>query len=271
MVSLPTQFIPVDDTALAYDRFGSGPTVILIHAGLGDRRMWDEQIKPFGDHFDVIRFDARGFGESQRTEAPYTAAGDVLAILDELDIDKASLVGVSMGSQTAIEATVTWPERVSALVAVSARTGLPPSPALRAGWAEVDRLLETDGIDAANEYEMRMWFDGPNRTPNQVNQKARQRMAELNRALFDRRDEFDSEQELDPPAHKLLDTITAPTLVVWGDSDVPDVRQAGPVISLSIPGGRSAVIEDAGHVPQIEHPDVFNQIVIDFLRSVHAN
>jgi pimeloyl-ACP methyl ester carboxylesterase len=269
MVSLPTQFIPVDDTAIAYDRFGAGPPVIFLHAGLGDRRMWDEQIGPLGEHFDVIRFDARGFGESNRTEAPYTAASDVLAILDELDIDKASLIGVSMGSQTAIEATVAWPERVSALVAVSARTGLPPSPALRAGWDEVNRLLETEGIDAANEYEMRMWFDGPNRSPNQVNQVARKRMAALNRELFERTDEFDSEQEFDPPAHKMLASINVPTLVVWGDSDVADVLQAGPVITLSIPGGRSIVMEDAGHVPQIEHPEAFNRLVTDFLLSVH--
>ena len=95
-------------------------------------------------------------------------------------------------------------------------------------------------------------------------------MAELNRNLFERTDEFESEQELDPPAHTLLDTISVPTLVVWGDSDISDVRQAGPVISLSIPGGRSHVIEDAGHVPQIERPEEFNQIVIDFLRSVHT-
>jgi 3-oxoadipate enol-lactonase len=268
MVSLPTQFIKIDDTALAYDRTGSGPTVVLLHAGLGDRRMWDDQVAPFAEHFDLIRLDARGFGESRRTEVAYTAADDVLAVLDALGISAASLVGVSMGSETALDVAVQFPDRVSAIVAVAARTGFEPSAALRSGWDHVNHLMETEGIDAANEYEMRMWFDGPDRSPNQVNHTARQRMSEMNRLLFERDDDFDSEQESDHPAHKMLATIAAPTLVLWGDSDVHDVRQAGPVISLTIPGGRSVVMDDSGHVPQIEHPEEFNRIVIRFLRDV---
>lgn len=267
MVSLPTRFIDVDDTSLAYDRCGSGPTVVLLHAGLGDRRMWDDQVEPFAEHFDVIRLDARGFGESLRTEAPYRSAGDVLAVMDALEVERASLIGVSMGSETAIEVTISAPDRVSALVAVAPRTGVAPSSALLAGWDEVNRLLEAGSVDAANEFEMHMWFDGPGRTPNQVNQAARARVALMNGALFERSDDFESELEFEPPVHKHLNRIDAPTLVLWGDSDVPDVRKAGPIIALTVPGGRAVTMEDTGHLPQIEHPDVFNKIVIDFLLS----
>src|SRR5215210_3996077 len=105
----------VDGAQIAYDVAGSGPPVLLLHAGIGDRRMWDAQVPAFAEHFTVIRFDARGFGETRKPNAPFAPYADAIALLDHLAISRAHFVGVSMGSQTAIEAAIAAPERVSAL------------------------------------------------------------------------------------------------------------------------------------------------------------
>src|SRR5215212_391991 len=119
----------VNGARIAYDVAGSGPAVLLLHAGIGDRRMWDAQVPAFAEHFTMIRCDARGFGETRKPDAPFAPYADAIGVLDHLGISRAHFIGVSMGSQTAIEAAVGAPERVSALVAVAARTGTPVSAA----------------------------------------------------------------------------------------------------------------------------------------------
>ena len=178
----------VNGARIAYDVVGSGPPVLLLHAGIGDRRMWDAQVPVFAEHFTVIRFDARGFGETRKPDAPFSPYADAIGLLDHLGIPRAHFVGVSMGSQTAIEAAVAAPERVSALVAVAARTGTPVSPALRAGWDRVNELYEAGDIAGAVEYELRMWVDGPDREPHEVDPEIRERVREMNAALFVRED-----------------------------------------------------------------------------------
>src|SRR5918993_400004 len=161
---------------IAYDVAGSGPPVLLLHAGLGDRRMWDDQVRAFAKHFTVVRFDARGFGETRKPDAPFAPYADAIALLDHLGISRAHVIGVSMGSQTAIEAAIAAPERVSALVAVAARTGTPVSPDLRTGWERVDELYEAGDIAGAVEYELRMWLDGQDRGPEVVDPEMRERV-----------------------------------------------------------------------------------------------
>src|SRR5688572_17623 len=179
----------INGAQIAYDIAGSGPAVLLLHAGIGDRRMWDAQVAAFAEHFTVVRFDARGFGETRMPAAPFTPHADAIGLLDHLGISRAHLVGVSMGSQTAIEAAIAAPERVSALVAVAARTGTPVSAALRAGWDRVDELYEAGDIAGAVEYELRMWVDGPDRGPDVVDPEMRERVRDMNAALFTRDDE----------------------------------------------------------------------------------
>src|ERR671913_2440017 len=258
----------VNGARIAYDVAGSRPPVLLLHAGLGDRRMWDAQVPAFAEHFTVVRFDARGFGETRKPDAPFTPYADAVGLLDQLGISQAHVVGVSMGSQTAIEAAIAAPERVSALVAVAARTGTPVSAELRAGWERVDELYEAGDIPGAVEYELRMWVDGPDRGPDAVNPQVRERVREMNAALFARDDEAGEELPLDPPATERLAEISAPTLIVYGEKDVMDVRQAAVPLAAAIPGARLAVIPDAAHLPQMERPDVFNEIVLGFLRGV---
>src|SRR5215208_7217570 len=235
----------VNGARIAYDVAGSGPPVVLLHAGIGDRRMWDAQVPAFAEHFTVIRFDARGFGETRKPDASYSPYADAIALLDHLDISLAHFVGVSMGSQTAIEATVAAPERVSALVAVAARTGTPVSPALRAGWDRVNELYEAGDIAGAVEYELRMWVDGPDRSPDAVNPEMRERVREMNAALFVREDVDGEEIPLGPPAAERLAEISAPTLIVYGDKDVVDVRDAAEPLAAAIPGARLAIIPNA--------------------------
>jgi 3-oxoadipate enol-lactonase len=258
----------VNGARIAYDVAGSGPPVLLLHAGIGDRRMWDAQVPAFAEHFTVIRYDARGFGETRKPDAPFSPYQDAIALLDHLGFPRAHFVGVSMGSQTAIEAAIVAPERVSALVAVAARTGTPVSPALRAGWDRVNELYEAGDIPGAVEYELRMWVDGPDRSVDAVDPEMRERVREMNAALFVRDDEAGEEIPLDPPAAERLAEISAPTLIVYGDKDVIDVRQAAGPLAAAIPDARLAVIPDAAHLPQMERPELFNEIVLGFLRDV---
>jgi 3-oxoadipate enol-lactonase len=255
----------VNGAQIAYDVAGSGPPVLLLHAGIGDRRMWDAQVPAFAEHFTVIRFDARGFGETRKLDAPFAPYVDAIGLLDHFGIPRAHLVGVSMGSQTAIEAAVAVPDRVSALVAVAARTGTTVSPALRAGWERVDELYEAGDIAGAVEYELRMWVDGPDRSPDAVDPEFRERVREMNAALFVRDDEAGEEVPLDPPAAERLAEISTPTLIVYGDKDVMDVREAAGPLAAAIPGARLAVIPNAAHLPQMEQPELFNEIVLEFL------
>ncbi len=255
----------VNGARIGFDVTGEGPAALLLHAGLGDRRMWDAQVPAFAQHFTVIRFDARGFGETRKPNAPYAPSADAIGLLDHLGIEQAHLIGVSMGSQTAIEAAIAAPERVSALVAVAARTGTPVSDALRASWERVDEIFESGDVAGAVEYELRMWVDGPDRGPDAVDPQVRERVREMNAALFARDDLDGEESALDPPAADRLADITAPTLIVYGDQDVTDVRAAAGPLAAAIPGTRLTVIPDAAHLPQMERPDIFNEIVLGFL------
>ena len=268
--SSPTQFLAVDDARVAYDVTGSGPAVLLLHAGLGDRTMWDAQVPALADAFTVIRMDARGFGETRKPPVRYSPVADVLAVLDHLGVEQAHVIGVSMGSQTAIDLAVAAPERVASLVAAGARTGVPVSAELRAGWDHVNELYEAGDIAGANEYELRMWVDGPGRTPEMIDPVFRDRVRGMNGALLDRDDYEGDEIELDPPAAERLGEITAPTLIVYGDQDIADVQRAGPPLAQAIPGARLVVMPNASHLPQMEQPEAFNELVLEFLRGVTA-
>jgi pimeloyl-ACP methyl ester carboxylesterase len=260
----------VNGARIAYDVAGSGPAVLLLHAGIGDRRMWDAQVPAFAEHFTVIRFDARGFGETRKPDAPFAPYADAIALLDHLGISRAHFVGVSMGSQTAIEAAIAEPERVSALVAVAARTGTPVSSSLRDGWDRVNELYNAGDIAGAVEYELRMWVDGPDRSPDAVDPEIRELVREMNAALFSRDDDAGEEVPLDPPVSERLAETSSPTLIIYGDKDVMDVRQAAEPLVATIPGARLAVIPDAAHLPQMERPEVFNEIVLRFLLELDS-
>ncbi len=108
--------VEVDGTQLAYEMAGTGHPLVLLHAGIADMRMWDEQMAPFADRYRVIRYDARGFGRSSPAVGPYSPRADLVGLLAALDVERAHLVGLSMGGTVALDAALERPDLISSLV-----------------------------------------------------------------------------------------------------------------------------------------------------------
>jgi 3-oxoadipate enol-lactonase len=266
-----TGYADVYGARLYYEMMGMGHPLVLIHAGIADSRMWDDQFTDFAEHYRVIRYDIRGFGKSAMPTGSSSTSRDLYGLLTALGIARAYVVGLSIGGGIAIDFTLRYPEMVSALVLVaSGLGGTQPSAEMRRADATVDAALERGGIDAAVEAENRLWVDGPKRTPDQVDPTVRARVSEMNGALY-RLPEVDAPRErLDPPAIGRLGEIHVPTLILVGDGDVPDVIETANLLEQGIAGARKVVFPGVAHMVNMEHPEAFNRIVLNFLRDVDS-
>ena len=237
-----------------------------MHSGLFDSRMWDPQWTALTRSFHAVRFDARGFGSSGDPTRPYTLHGDAMEVLDALDIERAAVVGSSMGGYAALDMAIALPHRVSALVvAGSTPSGWAHSADIRAQWEAVDAAYESRGIDAANELEMKMWLDGPFRAPDAVDREVRRDAATVNRVLLERQADFEIEPgDLEPPAIGRLAEVAVPTLVITGELDQPSILGGSFEIARGT-GAEHVEIANAAHFPNLEHPGEFNRALCDFL------
>ena len=233
--------------------------------------MWDAQWSAFASEFQVVKYDMRGFGRSTLPPASYAHHHDLVAVLDILDIPRATLVGSSFGGDVATAFALDNPERVEALILVNTLAGASTrSDALRDGWKAIDALVESGDVDAAVELELRMWVDGPTRSPHEVDGSFRERVREMDMALFARaaEEEEASELPIDPPIVGRLHELRMPALIVVGELDVPDALTSANVLAERIPGAKLATIPDAAHLPSMERPTQFNRIVLDFLHEL---
>jgi 3-oxoadipate enol-lactonase len=252
-----------------YRRTGAGFPAVFLHAGVADSRMWGPQATGLGEHFDVITPDMRGFGESELPAQPWSPTADVLALMDALGLRQAPhLIGCSIGGRTAIDFAVEHPDRVSKLVLVGAGvSGQPPGDEDESLFEEVAAAEKAKDMAALNEAEMKLWLVGPGRTPAHVDQRLRDLFLDMNGRSLQNDFESAPMQKLDPPAFGRLQEITAPTLVIVGDHDLPDVQHTADLLVSKIRGARKAVVNDAAHLPNLEHPDKFNRLVLDFLNG----
>jgi pimeloyl-ACP methyl ester carboxylesterase len=248
---------------------GEGSTVVLVHAGICDSRMWDPQWEAFPAAHRTVRYDLRGFGRSPLPPQPFSHGRDLVALLEQLRIERATLVGASLGGRVTLEVAVAQPEVVDALVlADAALPGFAWSDQLKAFWAEEDAALERGDLDAAVEANLRMWVDGPRRPPTMVASAVRERVGQMQHRAFELQLpvwEDAEEALLVPDVTRRLSAVRAPTLVVLGEEDVSDFHQIAAQLSREIPSAQHAVIPDAAHLPSLERPAAFNELVLRFL------
>jgi 3-oxoadipate enol-lactonase len=261
---------------LYHEVAGDGPGVALIHAGLCDSRMWDAEFAALAVHYRVVKLDLRGFGRSELPPGPFSFVEDLRTVLDLAGIEKAALVGVSVGAALALDFALEEPERVRGLVlAAPAIGGLDWSEEVRRFGAREDELLDAGDLDGAVELNLRMWVDGPRRGPDAVDPAVRERVGEMQRRAFEIQvPAYEGDVEpgpqamLEPPAIERLEDVGVPTLVVVGDADVSDVIERADVLERRIPGARKIVLPDVAHLVNLERPSEFQALLDEFLTSV---
>ena len=271
--NVTTGYADVNGARLYYEVAGEGHPLVFLHAGIANLHMWDDQFRAFSDRYRVVRYDHRGFGQSSAPTGPAAIADDVYGMLKYLHIDNAYVVGCSMGGGAALDFTLAHPEMVDGLVLVGAGVSGAPfedDDATKALEEEMVAAAKVGDFDKANELEMREWVDGVGRTPDQVDPAFRAKASAMNRALYDRHDEMNAIdwQAVESPAYPRLESVTAPTLVIVGDRDLPGIQQAADALAARIPGAKKVVMHDTAHLPSMELPDQFNQILGDFLSSL---
>jgi 3-oxoadipate enol-lactonase len=247
-----------------YEAAGSGRALVLIHGGQMDRRMWDEQFALFAKSYRVIRYDARGFGRSPASTNVYADEEDLASLLKYLKVEKASIVGLSLGGRIAIDFALAHPEMTIAIV--------PVAPGLSGfHFSEDPALLESwhAAQDGKWEKVTELWLKSGYMSPAMENPKIAPRLHQL--ALENAHENMDNgalERVLNPPAIERLRQLRVPTLVIVGNRDVNDIHEICGLLYARVPGVKEIVIENSGHIVNMEQPEEFNRAVLDFLASV---
>lgn len=241
---------------IAYDVAGGGDgaDVLLIHAGVNDRRSWRHVLDRLTPRHRCVTYDMRGYGETTyEPEDGWSPVADAVAVLDAAGVERAAVVACSMGGQVAIDLALAHPARVQSLALIGPAVRGAPYPELTAGPTALlnAQLEETEDLDEANRLEAWLWLDGPGAPEGRVQGPARELFLEMNgRAL--RAPDPGEEADL-PAAWPRLAEIAVPALVLLGRLDAEDILAIGEPLAERIPGARLQWLEGVAHVPQLEN------------------
>lgn len=274
MLNLPsihTGFAQIPDAHLYYEISGEGDTIVFLHGGFLDRRMWDEQFPFFAGQYQAIRYDMRCAGKTATfpSTEPYAHYQDLYHLLQVLSLQRVTLIGLSLGARTALDFSLVYPERVQKLVLVS------PSISgytfldewAHKHYAEMFKALSQKDLVGAVEEQLILWTDGPNRTPEQVDRDMRERIREMVAHAFPLSRLAPNVKDLEPPALSRLSEIHVPTLVVLGEKDVPEIHTNGKLLHQQVVGTELVILSDVGHTLVMEKPSEFNTLVDHFLHG----
>ncbi len=250
------------------DVMGEGACVVLLHAGVADRRMWRTTCEALSDKFKCIAYDRRGFGDSTSPDEAFRNIDDLDAVIRHFDCEGAHLIGSSQGGRIAIDYALAKPENVLSLVlAAPALSGalIPSSypPVIQFLMDRLEQAEATADFEKVNAIEAHLWLDGPLSSENRVVGSARDLFLDMNgRAL--KHATLNWEQPA-PSAADQLHRLTQPAFVIWGDADFPHIKDRSRLIATTIPRARHLVMEECAHLPNMERPRLFDDAVLEFL------
>jgi len=235
---------------------GDGADVLLIHAGVNDRRSWRHVVERLCPRHRCVAFDMRGYGETTyEREDGWSAVGDAVAVLDAAGIERPVAVACSIGGELAIDLALAHPERVAGLVLIGTAISGAPYPEIEEGPtaelnAGIESALAAGDLDQVGRLDAWLWLDGPGAEEGRVGGAARELFLEMNgRAL---RAEDPGERADVQAAWPRLGEITAPTLMLIGRLDGDDIQTIGEQAAALIPGARLRFLDGVAHVPHLE-------------------
>ncbi|HTN62965.1 MAG TPA: alpha/beta hydrolase [Devosia sp.] len=249
---------------------GEGVPVVFLHAGVCDKRMWLSQMEAVSAvGFHAIAYDRRGYGETVAADAPFSHLADLVALLDELDIHAAVLVGCSMGGGLAVDFALAFPGRVIGLALLATSISGAPWDATQAEqqleMAEED-AWERGDRDMLNKVQAHQWLDGPRAANGRVGGAARTLFLDMNAMALSK--PALTQAEKSPDAWARVDAITAPTLLVVGDEDFTCLIDRHEHLSEELDNAFAVVLEGVAHIASIERPDLVNPLLLQFLDAV---
>lgn len=257
----------VGDAEINYDISGQGKPIVFINGWALTLDIWDDQVAAFAPRYRVLRYDLRGFGKSTG-HADFTADPDDLRILlDSLGIRSAYLVGLSRGAAIAQAFVVAFPERVDALVLYGSGPlpgfPIPPDMRMRFPFDEIARKHGMDSVRTAIANSPLAW-----RPPNRPDLDERLRRT---LAVYEGRDLLDPRPpsgRVPPPLWGKVSEIRVPTLVIYGDHEMPLFQLVADSLVRRIPNARRVVIKNGGHGAHGAQPEQFNKALSEFFASV---
>ena len=266
---MPTVFI--NGVNFYYTVSGTGPSVVLCHGYTGNHQSWMSQIPVLSQKYQTVAMDHRGHGSTDAPSSPdaYSIpifAGDVYAMLSHLGITRCCLVGHSLGGFIALQLALEHPHLVSSLVLVDTSSAGFYIPGYAELGAKLDEIARRDGMEAAFEYNARHHPMARKRFEKypEMREISKRRMLETSvDGYIYTRQAMSKREDLTPR----LGEISVPTLIVVGEEDTP-FRQPSEVLATGIPDARLRVVPQASHTPQEDKPEVFNELLLEFLAEV---
>lgn len=272
------QFAEINGTKIHYEvrgegatRSGSGTAVTLIHAGIANLTMWEDQMEALSQDYRVLRYDLRGWGQTPRPDGDFHHHEDLRALLQHVGIEQTAVIACSFGGKVALDFALAYPEMVSALMLVGAALG---GFEWTDEWlAAQDEAVETAAaqgdLPMAAELETRIWFDGPGRTPDQVDPTIRQRAYDLSLHTLELPEGGGRPLPIEPPAITRLAEIQVPARIIVGQHDVADIQAIARLLVTNLPmADELTIMRDTAHLPNMERPSTFNNLALDFLEKV---
>jgi pimeloyl-ACP methyl ester carboxylesterase len=270
----PTEsgYAEINNASIYFEIAGDGQPFVMIHAGVADSRQWESEFTYFASRFRVLRYDLRGYGKSEPVDGEFSHLQDLIGLLDYLHLHQPLiLMGCSMGGGLAMNFALEQPSRARALVMVDAGpAGLKLDVASPPLAAEAEKAYNEGDLDLVAELETRIWFDGSGREPSHAKPQMRELVYKMNRQglAHDAKHLGKLIPDTEVLAVQRLEEITIPVLVMVGEHDTPYILAAADYMLNRLPAARRALIRDAAHLPNLDHPDVFQKAVTDFVDSL---
>ena len=264
-----TGFAAIRNAKIYFEMSGTGKPLLLLHSGIADHRMWAEQCGELPRHFQVIMPDFRGYGKSPAPKESFRHFEDIDGLIQHLGFRSVNMAGCSLGGKTAIEMAIAYPEMVSRLVLIA--PGMFGYEYRDKETLAKDAILE--GLIASGRREevadmlVDIWVVGLKRDRETVDSTVR---AQVRKMILDNYVSVTDKFPEAPPGFDVMSRlveIRVPTLVMIGDSDLPDMQAISQLVTDRIHGAKRQLMPNAAHFPNLENSVLFNQSVIDFLTA----
>lgn len=248
---------------------GSGPPILLVHAGIADLRSWDALVPHLvGAGYGVIRYDTRAFGSSTTDDVEFSNRADLLAVLDELDVERAVFVGNSRGAIISLDTILESPDRAVAFVWVGGGiNGFDggTTPEERALEEQAEAAADAFDAEAGTELDLRLWVDGVGQPPDRVPAAVRDAVREMDRPLYRRDLVFGRPIPLQPPASERLSEVSLPVLAIVGELDTSGTRASAIHLEAQVAGARRVVLPGVAHMIGMEAPERLAELIAEFV------